>query len=670
MTPRSGGTAAGSGRLVSLLDATRDGIFFVSPAIVHPDPEQPRLEPDDELQASIAELGVLQAIIVRPHPERADEWLIVDGERRWKGAAAAKLKEIPVAIRIDLEDEADRLQVQLAANTGKPLPPLDEAKAWARLRELRGWSKLELAKVLGKPKSTVNDRLALVELPPFWLKLLEAGKLQASHAPVLHKFREFPEAAHQAALEELRDDYDWDDKKGAGEMEVGDFAWAIERAYLTHACPVSDLAAGYDGTVVELKLNYDGEPRKYAVEQEKWQPLREQKAQAQREREAKRRAEEPESDYMREGREQRKKEAAALKKKNALRAAQFGAVIAALPAGPLDDEWSMFVVRHLLEEMHNDTRRIACKLLGLEGKKSTGEYSTSWDYSGPIIQHAQMKLTVDARCALILQLLLAHDAEVSPYGTGPARRLNEAARILGIDLSAAKPAPAEKPAKGKKAKPAEPAPTAANVFSKVVRAQLNKSLIRKRVDQWPNDVVESMLRYATEQLPFWNGATHSNLLNDIAILTEAARVRGLPVPTLAEQGDPPPPKAGAIDTQEIKAAIEREAVDDEDEDLWDSTDEGDDDLLGDAHPATCIICGCTDDNACEEGCSWLVVSRTDEGGEGVCSQCAENATLAQQLFHQHTIAVLHANNKAGEAAEQIILAAKKRRRERAETVAS
>src|SRR3954471_11877919 len=94
----------------------KDGIYEIPRKDIHPDPDQPRVKVDDDLQSSIDSEGIIQAITVRPHPTIEAKWMIVDGERRYMGGA--HLKTIPCRIRLDLEEPVDRLITQLAANSG------------------------------------------------------------------------------------------------------------------------------------------------------------------------------------------------------------------------------------------------------------------------------------------------------------------------------------------------------------------------------------------------------------------------------------------------------------------------------------------------------------------------------------------------------------------------
>lgn len=281
-------------------DTARDGIFFVAPKSIEPDPEQPRVDVDAELADSIREHGVLQAITVRPHPDIADAWMIVDGERRWRGAMAAKLKEMPVAIRMDLEDRAERLLVQLASNTGRPLTPFEEAEAWADIMELKGWTQVELAKSLNVPRTTVGDRMRLRSVAAFWRDLMKKGVLQLSHAPALAKYSIIPEKWQPEIWDRMRkEDYQLhaDVEEGAP-PSVRRFADALERAIKSFTHPLFKTQHG-DSCVFDPKL-YEGpvierDGKRYAADPDLFRPLvRKARAEkAKKNREARENGEQP-----------------------------------------------------------------------------------------------------------------------------------------------------------------------------------------------------------------------------------------------------------------------------------------------------------------------------------------------------------------------------------------
>jgi ParB family chromosome partitioning protein len=138
------------GRLVSIED-------------IDPNPNQPRQVMGDlaELMASIAEKGILEPLIVR---QRGDRFQIVAGERRYQAAVQVGLRELPVVIR-DV-DEAEMLELALIENLQrKDLTPFEEAEGLQGLAERCSYTHEDLARRLGKSRTSVTESLALAGMP-------------------------------------------------------------------------------------------------------------------------------------------------------------------------------------------------------------------------------------------------------------------------------------------------------------------------------------------------------------------------------------------------------------------------------------------------------------------------------------------------------------------------
>lgn len=278
---------------------------YVPHAHVHPDPEQPRVDADDLLRASVLKNGILQAITVRPHPTRAGEYMIVDGERRWS-ASDGLLELIPVQIRHDQENAARRLVTQLVANTGKPLTPIEEARAYARILNDGGLTMTELSALLGTPRSTIGERLILVELGP-WIPFLESGQLPVSHAVrALGPLRNAPDAVHAVAISEITDDIAFDEG-----ITYEDFRDAVRQAYRDAVYPLAKSKADHEPQPLFNTTKHDAEcacgtvawpfgwdekrTRKACINPDWWKPLHEaaeaeRKAKEKVERQAQRQA--------------------------------------------------------------------------------------------------------------------------------------------------------------------------------------------------------------------------------------------------------------------------------------------------------------------------------------------------------------------------------------------
>jgi ParB family chromosome partitioning protein len=156
--------------------------------LVHPGPFQPRHNFDDEqlnaLADSIRQNGILQPILVRRHPQTANAFEIVAGERRWRAAQLARLHEVPVIIR-ELGDR-EALELAIVENVQRQdLSPLEEAEGYRRLLDEFGNTQEDLASHVGKSRSHIANTLRLLNLPDGVKILLEQGKLTAGHARAL-----------------------------------------------------------------------------------------------------------------------------------------------------------------------------------------------------------------------------------------------------------------------------------------------------------------------------------------------------------------------------------------------------------------------------------------------------------------------------------------------------
>lgn len=155
---------------------------------IHPAKNQPRKvfnETElDELAASIKEKGVLQPILVRPHPTLPKAYEIVAGERRWRASQKARLHEVPVIIR-DIKDQ-EALEVALIENIQRAdLSPLEEAETFQQLLRDYKYQQDELAETLGKSRAHINNMLRLNQLPDTVKELLRQNTLTAGHARAL-----------------------------------------------------------------------------------------------------------------------------------------------------------------------------------------------------------------------------------------------------------------------------------------------------------------------------------------------------------------------------------------------------------------------------------------------------------------------------------------------------
>jgi ParB family chromosome partitioning protein len=155
-------------------------------ADITPNPHQPRVHFDEEslieLASSIAQIGVLQPILVRPIDDERYE--LIAGERRWRAAGRAGLATIPAIVRTG--DDLGSVEKALIENLHRQdLTPLEEAAAFQQLIEDFGLTHEQVADRIGKSRSAVSNTLRLLGLPPAVQHYLADGKLSAGHARAL-----------------------------------------------------------------------------------------------------------------------------------------------------------------------------------------------------------------------------------------------------------------------------------------------------------------------------------------------------------------------------------------------------------------------------------------------------------------------------------------------------
>jgi len=132
---------------------------------IDPNPEQPRTDIGDltELTASIAEKGVLEPLLVKPN-RLTGRWMIIAGERRWRSAQRAGLKEVPC---VEMEvDDGTVAEIALIENMQrKDLTVWEEADGLLALCERFGYTHDDVARKVGKSRTTVTEALAIAKIP-------------------------------------------------------------------------------------------------------------------------------------------------------------------------------------------------------------------------------------------------------------------------------------------------------------------------------------------------------------------------------------------------------------------------------------------------------------------------------------------------------------------------
>lgn len=169
---------------------------------VEPNREQPRKRFDqealEELASSIKEYGLIQPIVVT---KKDGYYSIIAGERRWRASKLAGLKEIPAIIRED--DEKINSEISLIENMQREdLNPVEKAMGIRTLMNNYGMSQEEVAKKLGKGRSTVANWIRVLNLEPRVLEMAKEGKISEGYCKALLAITD-PEKQYQTAIQML-----------------------------------------------------------------------------------------------------------------------------------------------------------------------------------------------------------------------------------------------------------------------------------------------------------------------------------------------------------------------------------------------------------------------------------------------------------------------------------
>ena len=163
----------------------KEGEFFVKISKVEPNREQPRKSFDEdalqELADSIKQFGILQPLIVK---EKDDYYEIVAGERRWRAAKIAGLKEVPVILKEFNEQEI--VEISLIENIQREnLNPIEEAVAFKRLMEDFSLKQDEIAERVSKSRTAVTNSMRLLKLDKRVQQMVVDEMISTGHARAL-----------------------------------------------------------------------------------------------------------------------------------------------------------------------------------------------------------------------------------------------------------------------------------------------------------------------------------------------------------------------------------------------------------------------------------------------------------------------------------------------------
>lgn len=171
-----------------------DGSLWVPVESLEPSPEQPRREVEKGLEGlaeSLRRHGMMQPILVTTG--RDGRYEILAGERRWRAARIAGLKQVPILIRPPAQSAGERLELALIENIQREdLNPIERGLACQRLIQQHGYSQELVADRLGYQRSTVSNLLRLLDLPQELQGDVSRETLTAGHARALLQLQGSP----------------------------------------------------------------------------------------------------------------------------------------------------------------------------------------------------------------------------------------------------------------------------------------------------------------------------------------------------------------------------------------------------------------------------------------------------------------------------------------------
>lgn len=239
---------------------------------VDPNPDQPRQLMGDltELKASIAEKGIIEPLIVRPRGER---YGIIAGERRYQAAVQLGLTELPVVVRP--ADESESIELALIENLQRrDLTPFEEAQGLAALAERFRYTHEQLAKRLGRSRSSISESLSLNAMPEEVQRLCRLAGI-TSKSILLEIVRQRNPEAMAAFIEQITRDMGGTRRRAreaaagrrAGRGRTRPFVYryappnrtfSLRLAFRKTRVPRDQLIAALEGIIDDLRRSEDG----------------------------------------------------------------------------------------------------------------------------------------------------------------------------------------------------------------------------------------------------------------------------------------------------------------------------------------------------------------------------------------------------------------------------
>ncbi|HEY3026838.1 MAG TPA: ParB/RepB/Spo0J family partition protein [Pyrinomonadaceae bacterium] len=224
-------------------------------------PDQPRRDIGDltDLTNSIKQRGVLEPLLVKPSPN-IGRWLIIAGERRWRAAREAGLHEVP-CVEMNVDDQSVAEIALIENMQRKDLTPWEEADGLRALCERFGYTHEDVAKKVGKSRSTVTEALSIAAIPASIREICRRGGINAKSV-LLEIVRQPDEASMRTMAKEIAE---------RGLTREG--ARQARRAQIDPAATAQPFVYRFDSPQKDYKVEVKFR-RSQATEEEIWNALR------------------------------------------------------------------------------------------------------------------------------------------------------------------------------------------------------------------------------------------------------------------------------------------------------------------------------------------------------------------------------------------------------------
>ena len=243
-------------------EVNKDSVLNMEVSLIQPNENQPRQEFEkdslDDLKDSIKKYGVIQPIVVR---KKDDKYEIIAGERRWRAAKAAKLKEIPCIIKE--VDDKQAIKLALIENIQRQnLNPIEEAYAFKGLMKEYKLTQEEVAEAVGKSRSYIANTVRLLNLDKEIMDYIIKGEITRGHGRALLSIANKEERIKAAEdivnnktnVREIEKMVKKENKKTKKEIKKGPFQREIEENLMSALGTRVKLTTKKNGGKIEIEF--------------------------------------------------------------------------------------------------------------------------------------------------------------------------------------------------------------------------------------------------------------------------------------------------------------------------------------------------------------------------------------------------------------------------------